>query len=117
MLEIRDAMREIAMARKGIDSARVALNSGQQQVEAMQVRFDAGFTTSYEVLKVVDDVSKSRTRELKALMEQRIAYATLKLAEGSILDEYNVEINATKIADKQPGTQPDSMRKSMVTKP
>ena len=118
MLEIRDAMREIAMARKSLDSARVAVNSGQQQIDAMQVRFDAGFTTNYEVLKVVDDVSKSHARELKALMDQRIAFATLKLAEGSILNEYNVEVNAAKVADKQPGSTPlDSMRNSMVKKP
>ena len=95
VLQVRDAMRNIATARQSIDAAREAVRAVEEQLLATRVRFDAGLTTSYEVLRVLDGLAQARRRELRGLMDHNIARAALKVAEASILEEYNVEVRGS----------------------
>ncbi len=94
MMQIRDAMRTLSTARQSIDASRGAIRAVEEQLIAVRSRFEAGLTTSYEVLAVLDLLARARTRELRALMEQNIAQAALQMSEGSIMEEYNVEVGA-----------------------
>ena len=93
VLEVRDALRNLRTSGQSIDASREAVRAIEEQLLATRVRFDAGLTTSYEVLRVLDTLAQARRRELLALVDHNVAWAALKLAEGSILEEYNVEVN------------------------
>ncbi len=95
MLQIRDAIRTMTTARQSIAAAREAIRAVEELLLATRVRFQAGLATSYDVLGVLDTLSQARTRELRALMEHNIAQAALQVAEGSILEEYNVEVRGS----------------------
>lgn len=92
LLELRTASRDVMTARRRIEAARVAVRSVEEQLKGSRVRFEAGLTTSYEVLRVLDDLAQAKTRELKALMDHNVAQTTLSFAEGSLLEEYNVDV-------------------------
>lgn len=92
LLELRTASRDVLTARRRIEAARVAVQAVEEQLKGSRVRFEAGLTTSYEVLRVLDDLAQARTRELKALMDHNVAQTALSFAEGSLLEEYNVDL-------------------------
>ena len=85
-------------ARQSIAAAREAIRAVEELLLATRVRFQAGLATSYDVLGVLDTLSQARTRELRALMEHNIAQAALQVAEGSKLEEYNVEVRGSSAA-------------------
>ena len=93
VMEVRDALRNLQTASQSIDASREIVRAVEEQLIATRVRFDAGLTTSYEVLRVLDTLAQARRRELRALADHNVAWAALKLAEGSILEEYNVEVS------------------------
>ena len=90
--EVRNARRDIVTARKRIESTRAAVLSIREALGGSRGKFEAGITTSYEVLQVVSDLADAKTRELRAFMDYNLATTALSLGEGSILEMYNVEI-------------------------
>ena len=95
VLEVRDSLRNLATAGQSMDAAREGIRAVEEQLIATRVRFDAGLTTSYEVLRVLDSLAQARRRELRALVDHNVAWPALKLAEGSILEEYNVQVRGS----------------------
>ena len=79
-------------ARKRIEASREAVKFTEDQLNGVRRRFEAGLTTTYEVLQVLEDVAKSRTSEIKALMNYNVGQGKIRLAEGSVLETYNTEV-------------------------
>jgi outer membrane protein len=90
--DVRDAIRETLTARKRIEASREAVKFTEDQLNGVRRRFEAGLTTSYEVLQVLEDAAKSRTSEIKALMDYNVGQGKIRLAEGSVLETYNTEV-------------------------
>jgi outer membrane protein TolC len=109
--EIRDAMRETLAAQKRIDAARENVVFVEDQLEGTRRKFEAGLSSSYDVLQVLEEVDKARTIEYKAVMDFNIGQSKVRLAEASTLEKYNIAINlgapsistTGTIARKQPG--------------
>jgi outer membrane protein len=90
--EIRDAIRETVTAYKRIAAAHETVKFTEEQLDATRRKFDAGLTTSYDVLQVLDDLDKARSNETKALMDYNVGQGKVRLAEGSALEAYNIEL-------------------------
>jgi outer membrane protein len=109
--EIRDAMRETLAAQKRIDASRANVAFVEDELEGTRRKFEAGLSSSYDVLQVLDEVDKARTIEYKAVMDFNIGQSKVGFAEASTLEKYNIAIDfgapntsATgTIARKQPG--------------
>ncbi len=90
--EVRDAIRETSTAATRIDASREAVKFAEAQLTAARQKFEAGLTTSYEVLQVLNDLAKFRTSEIKALMDHNVGSSKVRLAEGSVLEKHNIEL-------------------------
>lgn len=92
VVQVRGAVRDILSARERIAATREAVRWFEDQLDGTRRKFEAGLATTYEVLKVMDDLARARSSELKGLRDYQIAQSALGFAEGTLLEAYNVEI-------------------------
>ena len=90
--EVRDTIRETLTARKRIEASRETVKFLEDQLEGTRKKFEAGLSTAYDILQVLDDLDKARTNENKAVMDYSVGQSKVRLAEASVLDKYNVEL-------------------------
>jgi outer membrane protein TolC len=90
--EVRDAMRDTLTAGKRIEAARETIKFVDEQLDATRRKLEAGLSSSYDVLQVLDDLDKARTTEHKAVMDYNVGQSKFRLAEGSNLEKYNIEL-------------------------
>lgn len=91
--EIRDATRETLAAQKRIDASRQNVAFVEDHLEGTRRKFEAGLSSSYDVLQVLDEADKARTIEHKAVMDFNVGQSKLRLAEASTLEKYNIAID------------------------
>jgi len=90
--DVRDAIRDTIAADKRTEAARETVKFTEEQLDATRRKLDAGLATSYDVLQVLDDLDKARSNETKALMDYLVGHSKIRLAEGSVLEKYNIEL-------------------------
>jgi outer membrane protein TolC len=100
VLEVRNAVRQADAARARIEAAREAVTATDSQFTATRTQFNAGLASSYEVLRVQDELDRARVTELRALMDLNIALSGLRLADMSLLDHYGIEIEGQPAATR-----------------
>jgi outer membrane protein TolC len=86
MVEVANAYETVVLQRKVLDVARLSRELSEEQVSGETSRFEAGFTTNFEVLRYQRDLSEARVRELRAMVDYQIAIAALQKAVGISLD-------------------------------
>jgi outer membrane protein TolC len=86
MVEVANAYETVLLQRRVLDVARLSRELSEEQVSGETSRFDAGFTTNFEVLRYQRDLSEARVRELRAMVDYQIALAALQKAAGVSLD-------------------------------
>jgi outer membrane protein TolC len=91
-VEVRDAIRDTLTAWKRMEASRQTVRFLEEQLDGIRRRFEAGLTTSYDVLQVLDDLDKARSSENRAVMDYNVGQSKIRLAEGSLLEKYNVEV-------------------------
>ena len=100
VLEVRNAVRQADAARARIEAAREAVSATDSQFTATRTQFNAGLASSYEVLRVQDELDRARVTELRALMDLNIAVSGLRLADMTLLDHYRIEIEGQPAATR-----------------
>jgi outer membrane protein TolC len=73
-----------------VDVAKLTRELSQQQVDGETARFDAGFTTSFELLRYQRDLGDARVRELRATIDYQLAITALQKAMGVIVDDHDL---------------------------
>jgi len=93
--EVRDAVRETTSAKKRMEAALETIKFVEDQLEGSRRKFEAGLGSSYEVLQVIDDLEKARSNENRAVLDYNVGQSKLRLAEGSVLENFNIELKKT----------------------
>ena len=93
-MEARDAIRDTQTARKRIDAARETMKFLEDQLEGTRKRLEAGLASSYDVLRVLDDLDKAKSSERRAVMDYNVGQSKVRFADASNLSKYNVELVA-----------------------
>ena len=93
-LEVRRSARGVEAAAEAVESTRKTRELAEEQLRIEVDRFDVGMSTNFEVLRFQDDLAVSRSQELRAMIAYRLAAAELGRATGSLLDKYNIELQA-----------------------
>ena len=93
--EVRDAIREIISANKRMGAARETIKFVEDQLDGARKKFEAGLGSSYEVLQVVDDLERARSSENRAVLDYNVGQGKLRLAENSVLENFNIELKKT----------------------
>lgn len=108
MMGVHLAARNVATNRVLVESNRQARRLQEANVVAEEKRLRLGVTTSWQVLQVQGDLTAAQTLELQAQTACEKAMVDLRLAEGTILDDFGIQFEA-------PGAEkPVSYIKSMV---
>jgi outer membrane protein TolC len=86
--DVRDALRQAATARAKYDAARQIVAYARSQFNSARTQLDAGLASSYDVVRVQDEMDRASLTELEAHMELNIALARVRLADMTVLDDY-----------------------------
>lgn len=91
MLRVRLAMRARHTSHILVESNRQARVLQETNVIAEEKRLRLGTSTSYRVLQIQEDLTRARTQEVQARVNYEKAMADLRLAEGTLLDNLDIE--------------------------
>jgi outer membrane protein TolC len=94
MMRVRMAMRALQTSQILIESNRQTRKLQETNVAAEEKRLKLGVTTSYRVLQVQEDLTLAQTQEVQAQIAFEKALVDLRLAEGRLLEELGVELEA-----------------------
>ena len=94
MMRVRMAMRALQTSQILIESNRQTRKLQETNVAAEEKRLKLGVTTSYRVLQVQQDLTLAQTQEVQARIAFEKALVDLRLAEGRLLEELGVELEA-----------------------
>ena len=96
ILEVRTAIRNLTDAQKGIDASRRATAAATEQLRAERIRLEYGESTPFDVLLRESDLVRAQSEEINAFQVYRTSATGLDRAQGTILRNSNVSIDAVR---------------------
>lgn len=90
--EVRVAVRGLETARQQVESARVSVTLAEKNLDAERKKYENGLSTSFEILRVQDDLTAARSRQVDALTGYRTALVEYHRAVGKLLDYAGVTV-------------------------
>jgi len=91
VLSVRTAVRGLVSSEILVESNRQARILQEANVAAEEKRLELGVTTSQIVLDTQEDLTSAQTEELRAIVNYEKAIIDLQVAEGTLLEELNIE--------------------------
>jgi outer membrane protein TolC len=92
IVQVRTAVRAVEANLAAVEIATKATELALKQYEQQKARFDAGLSTSRQVLLTQDDLESARRNELTTRLQLRRAAAELHRLEGTSLQKYGVQM-------------------------
>lgn len=93
LLEVKDAVREVETSAKRVDAYRIARELAEKRLEAEEKKLNVGLTTNYFVLQYQEELANARSQEIKALVDNNLAWAKLEKALGISLGKRNIKLS------------------------
>jgi len=90
VLEVRDAVRQLASALEGIEAAERGVAASQEQLRAEKIKLDHGESTPFEVLQKEQDLTTAESQRIAALRTYRGAVTSLDRAQGTLLEDRGI---------------------------
>jgi HAE1 family hydrophobic/amphiphilic exporter-1 len=100
MIDVRGAARNVDTAARSIVATRAAREAAERNVEAERRRYENGMTTNFQVLRVQQDLSDARIRELNALVDFNQAVARYHRAVGDVLEVRGISVNVPDLPEE-----------------
>jgi outer membrane protein TolC len=95
VVEVRTAVREIKKNVESIKATEKARELAQARLEAEEMKFKVGRTTSLEVLRAQDNLTSAEGKAVEVLVDYQISLGDLDAVQGTILKENNVIIEGS----------------------
>ncbi len=95
MMRVHYAARSVRTSKALVESTRQTVRLQEANVNAEERRLQIGITTSYQVLRVQEDLTAAQAQELQARITFEKALVELQLAEGSLLDNFGIIYSPT----------------------
>jgi outer membrane protein len=96
ILEVRTAIRNLSDSQKGIEAARRATVAASEQLRAERIRLEYGESTPFDVLLRESDLVSAQSEEINAFQAYRTSATGLDRAQGTILRNSNIAIDAVR---------------------
>jgi outer membrane protein TolC len=96
ILEIRTAIRNLSDSQKGIEAARRATVAAAEQLRAERIRLEYGESTPFDVLLRESDLVSAESEQINAFQVYRTSATGLDRAQGTILRNNNISIDAVR---------------------
>jgi HAE1 family hydrophobic/amphiphilic exporter-1 len=94
MVEIDNAVKQVESGYQSVQATRQARIYAEAALDAEQKTYGVGKATTFEVLTYQNNLTTARSAEIRALANYNEALATLAQQEGSILEQYNINLEA-----------------------
>ncbi len=91
-LEAQNAWQVIGVQRQSLEAARLTTRLFEQQLEAQQARYEAGFSSDFELLRHQRDLVDARVRELRATVDLQQGLIALQRATDTLLDALQIQL-------------------------
>ncbi len=95
-LEVERASADVGGNFKRVQSARRAKQLAEENLRSQEKRFQVGLITQKDVIDFQAKFLEAEGTELRAITDYNNSLARLKLAEGTLLESYNVKIEGGK---------------------
>lgn len=89
-MQVRRASADLHAATQRIEVARASVAEAEESLRITQNRYEAGFNNVSDLLRTETAVLETRTRQLAAIRDQRIAAAMMELASGTLRADSDV---------------------------
>ena len=88
--DVRAAVRELNASVKRIEATRQAVKLATEQLAAERRRFEAGMSTSFQVLRLETDLAQARNAFIRASVDYSVRQLDLQRAVGQLGNQYAV---------------------------
>lgn len=95
IVEVRNVVQVIATQRKSLDAAHLTTALFQEQLDAQMARYEAGFSSDFELLRYQRDMVDAQVKELRAAVDLQIGTLALQKATDVLLDAYGAKPGGT----------------------
>ncbi len=106
ILEVRQGIRLLEAARKGIDASERQRVAAEEQLRAERIRLEHGESTPFDVLQKESDLVEAESAKIAALQLYRTSVSTLDRAQGTILRNHNIVVGS--VAELRNGIEPET---------
>jgi outer membrane protein TolC len=96
VLDVRNAIRNLLSAQEGIVAAQEARRSAEEQLRAERIRLEHGESTPFNVLQKEEDYRTAEFKYIAALQSYRNSITALDRAQGTILGDRGIEVEAAR---------------------
>ena len=86
IVDVRSSLEVIAMQKQSLDAAHLTTQLSEEQLEAQSARYEAGFSTDFELLRYQRDFVDAKVRELRALVDLQLAVLSLQKATDTLIE-------------------------------
>ncbi|RMF86037.1 MAG: TolC family protein [Nitrospinota bacterium] len=92
IVEVREAVRNVRASQERVATTRLARELAEKQLAAEEKKLAVGLSSVRNVLELQRDLAVARRNEIQALIDYRLALATLAKAQGITLDVYHLTL-------------------------
>lgn len=95
-LEVEKALGDVEANFKRIQTTRLSRELAEENLRGQEKRFQVGLLTQKDVIDFQSRLLDAQGAELRAIIDYNNSLSRLKLAEGTLLDHYNVRVEGPK---------------------
>jgi outer membrane protein TolC len=95
-LEVERALGDVEANFKRIQTTRRARDLAEENLRGQERRFEVGLVTQKDVIDFQSRLLDAQGAELRAITDYNNSSSRLKLADGTLLQSYNVEVDGPK---------------------
>ena len=93
ILNIDNALKDIGSGRARLEAARIAANLTRESLVAEEKKLSAGRSTTFNVLRIQEDLAKARLNVIAAFSDLNKAIITYYREKGTLLDELSIKMD------------------------
>jgi outer membrane protein TolC len=92
-VDVRTAARNVESGVKRVEAARASAVLQRKTLEAEQKKFENGMSTSFEVLRIQNDLFSAQLAEIQAILSYTKSLADIERAQGTLLEARGLRID------------------------
>lgn len=91
--QVRSATRRVRTAQESIEASLAQVAAARETLEVERRRLDVGGSTTFNVLRLQQDLAEAEVAEVRALVDYKQSLIELERARGTLLEQLGTELN------------------------
>lgn len=90
--EVRTTVAQVALGTKKVEASEKTVALAEKFLDGMRKRYRAGAATTFDVLRVSEELTRARVEAARVLADYRVTLTRLGLATGTLLESHAVSV-------------------------